>query len=94
MNSKTSLWNLVKDRYYSAINILGLAAGLTLTILITLLIQDELYEHVYHLESDFTLDNKNHKFAATQIPLVPTLIDEYPEIIDYARCAPVGTLTL
>ena len=97
---KTTLRSLVKDRYYSAINILGLAAGLTVTILIILFIQDELtydqhhelHERVYRLESDFTLDNKNHKFAATQIPLGPTLMDEYPEIINYARCAPVGTL--
>ena len=97
---KTTLRSLVKDRYYSAINILGLAAGLTVTILIILFIQDELtydqhhelHERVYRLESDFTLDNKNHKFGATQIPLGPTLMDEYPEIINYARCAPVGTL--
>jgi len=97
---KTTLRSLVKDSYYSAINILGLAAGLTVTLLIILFIQDELtydkyhdlHERVYRLESDFTLDNKNHKFGATQIPLGPTLMDEYPEIIDYARCAPVGTL--
>jgi len=97
---KTTLRSLVKDRYYSAINILGLAAGLTVTILIILFIQDELtydkyhdqHERVYRLESDFTLDNKNHKFAATQVPLGPTLMDEYPEIINYARSAPVGTL--
>jgi putative ABC transport system permease protein len=96
----TTLRSLVKDRYYSAINILGLAAGLTVTILIILFIYDELtydkyhelHERIYRLESDFTLDNKNHKFAATQIPLGPTLKDEYPEIIEYARCAPVGTL--
>ncbi len=97
---KTTLRNLVKDKYYSAINILGLAVGLTVTILILLFIYDELtydrhhelHERVYRLESDFVLDNKYHKFAATQIPLGPTLMDEYPEIVNYARCAPVGTL--
>ncbi len=96
----TTLRSLVKDRYYSAINILGLAAGLTVTILIILFIQDELtydkhhelHDRIYRLESDFTLDNKNHKFAATQLPLGPTLKDEYPEIIESTRCAPVGTL--
>jgi putative ABC transport system permease protein len=96
----TTLRSLVKDKYYSAINILGLAAGLTVTILIILFIYDELtydkhhvlHQRIYRLESDFTLDNKNHQFAATQIPLGPTLKDEYPEIVEYARCAPVGTL--
>lgn len=97
---KTTLRSLVKDKYYSAINILGLAAGLTATILIILFIHDELtydkyhqlHERIYRLESDFTLDNKNHKFASTQIPLGPTLKDEYPEIVECTRCAPIGTL--
>ena len=97
---KTTLRSLVKDKYYSLINILGLAIGLTVTILIILFIYDELnydkshirHERVYRLESDFTLDNKNHIFAATQIPLAPTLMDDYPEIVDFTRCAPVGTM--
>jgi len=96
----TTLRSLVKDKYYSFINILGLALGLTVTILIILFIYDELnfdkshvmHERVYRLESDFTLDNKNHIFAATQIPLAPTLMDDYPEIVDFTRCAPVGTM--
>ena len=97
---KTTLRSLVKDKYYSAINILGLAVGLTVTILIILFIYDELtydkhhelHERIIRLESDFTLDNKFHKFAATQIPLAPTLMDEYPDIVNYARCMPAGTL--
>ncbi|MFC2112377.1 ABC transporter permease, partial [Bacteroidota bacterium] len=96
---KTTLRSLVKDKYYSAINILGLAVGLTVTILIILYIYDELtfdrnhtlHERIYRLESDFMLDNKFHKFAATQIPLAPTLMDEYPEIVNYTRCSPIGT---
>lgn len=98
----TTLRSLIKDKYYSLINIMGLAIGLTVTILIILFIYDEvnydqshlLHERVYRLESDFTLDNKNHVFAATQIPLAPTLMDEYPEIVNFARCAPVGTMYL
>jgi len=97
---KTALRSLVKDKYYSAINILGLAAGLTVTILIILFIYDEfnfdkhheLHRRVYRLESDFTLDNKFHKFARTQIPLGPTLMDEFPEIVNYSRCLQAGTL--
>ena len=99
---KTTLRSLVKDKYYSAINILGLAVGLTVSILVILYIYDELtfdrhhelHQRVYRLESDFTLDNKFHKFAATQTPLGPTLMDEYPEIVNYARCFPAGTLYL
>jgi putative ABC transport system permease protein len=96
----TILRNLVRDKYYSAINILGLAVGLTVTILIILYIYDEvtydrhhlLHERIYRLESDFTIDNKNDRFAITQVPLGPTLKDEYPEIEEFTRCVNVGTI--
>jgi putative ABC transport system permease protein len=95
----TILRNLVRDKYYSAINILGLAVGLTVTILIILYIYDEvtydkshlMYKRIYRLEADFNIDNKHDKFAVTQIPLGPTLKDEYPEIEEFTRCAPTGT---
>jgi len=96
----TILRNLVRDKYYSAINILGLAVGLTVTILIILYIYDEvtydrshlLYKRIYRLETDFTIDNKHDKFAISQVPMGPTLKDEYPEVEEYARCLNVGTI--
>lgn len=99
---KTTLRSLVRDKYYSLINISGLAIGLAVTILIILFIFDELTydrfhalnERIYRLESDFTLDNKHLKAAVTQIPLGPTLKDEYPEIEEFTRCLPIGTMYL
>ena len=99
---KTTLRSLLRDKYYSLINIAGLAIGLAVTILIILFIYDELtfdrfhtmYERVYRLESDFTLDNKHLKAAVTQVPLGPTLKDEYPEIEEFTRCLPIGTMYL
>ena len=96
----TILRNLVRDKYYSAINILGLAVGLTVTIFIILYIYDEvtydrshlLYKRIYRLEADFTIDNKHDKFAVTQVPMGPTLKDEYPEIEEFTRCVNVGTM--
>src|SRR4030042_1735558 len=95
----TILRNLVRDKYYSAINILGLAVGLAVTIFIILYIYDEvtfdrshlLHNRIYRLEADFTIDNKHDKFAITQVPLGPTLKDEYPEIEEFARCLNIGT---
>ena len=95
----TTFRNLIRDKYYSAINILGLAVGLTVAIFILLYVFDEitydkdhqLYKRIYRLESDFTINNKNDKFAITQIPLGPTLKDEYPEIEEFARCINIGT---
>ncbi len=96
----TILRNLVRDKYYSAINILGLAVGLAVTIFIILYIYDEvtydrshlLYKRIFRLEADFTIDNKHDKFAVTQVPMGPTLKDEYPEIEEFTRCVNVGTM--
>lgn len=95
----TTFRNLIRDKYYSAINILGLAVGLTVAIFIILYVFDELTydqshllnKRIYRLESDFTINNKNDRFAVTQIPLGPTLKDEYPEIEEFARCINIGT---
>lgn len=95
----TTFRNLIRDKYYSAINILGLAVGLTVAIFILLYVFDEitydqdhfLHERIYRLESDFTINNKNDRFAVTQVPLGPTLKDEYPEIEEFTRCLNIGT---
>jgi|WetSurSiteA1Bulk_404760.scaffolds.fasta_scaffold00120_21 putative ABC transport system permease protein len=98
----TAWRNITRDKFYTLLNITGLAIGLTATIFIALYIIDELtydkshlnYKRIYRLESHFVINGKDDLFAATQIPLAPTLKDEYPEIEEYVRMAPTGTLFL
>ncbi|MCF8224686.1 MAG: ABC transporter permease [Bacteroidales bacterium] len=86
----------VKDRFYSILNILGLAIGIASAILIFLYIEDELsfdkhnvnHERIYRLEGDFFINGKQDLTAITQIPLAPTLKDEYPEIENITRILP------
>jgi len=90
---KSAARNIFKYKFYSSINILGLAIGIISAILIMMYINDDLsydkhhdkHERIYRLESDFTISGKNDQFAITQIPLSPTLMDEYPEIENYVR---------
>jgi len=85
--------SILKDRFYAFLNIFGLAIGLASVILIFLYLKDELSydkynansERIYRLESQFFIDNKEDVFAVTQIPLGPTLKDEYPEIEEQCR---------
>jgi putative ABC transport system permease protein len=96
----TAWRNIVKDKFYTLLNILGLAIGLTAAIFIFLYVVDELtydqshvnYKRIYRLESHFVINGKDDLFAATQVPLGPTLKDEFPEIEEYVRFAPTGTL--
>jgi putative ABC transport system permease protein len=96
----TALRNINKDKFYTLLNVIGLAIGLTAAIFIFLYILDELtydkshlnYKRIYRLESYFVITGKDYRFAVTQMPLGPTLKDEYPEIEEYVRFVPTGTL--
>lgn len=87
-----------RDLFYSLLNLTGLAAGLAASFLIFVYVKDELsfdrhfkdHERVYRLESLFTIKGKEDYFAVTQVPLAPTLKDEFPEIEDYARIFQAG----
>jgi len=75
---------------------MGLAVGITAAILIFIYIQnqvnyDSLNEHfdrIYRLEADFFISEKNDLTTITQIPLGPTLKDEYLEIEEQTRILP------
>lgn len=86
----------LKDRFYALLNLLGLAIGMASAILIFLYIQDEMsydkhnekHERIYRLEGNFYISGKHDLTAITQIPLGPTLKDEYPEIEEMVRILP------
>ena len=86
----------LKDRFYALLNLFGLAIGLASAIMIFLYIQDEMsfdkfnenHDRIYRLEADFFINGKQDLAAITQIPLAPTLKDEYPEIEEMMRILP------
>ncbi|MCK4750165.1 MAG: ABC transporter permease, partial [Bacteroidales bacterium] len=88
--------NAVRDKFFSLLNLLGLAVGITATIMIFIYIQDQVtfdghnenFERIYRLEGDFFISEKQDLTAITQFPLGPTLKDEYPEIVEQARILP------
>jgi len=95
---KSAYRNIVSDKFYSLINITGLAIGIICAILILLYVQDELtydkhhvkHERIYRIESDYVIAGKNTKVAITPAPMAPTLKDEYPEIEEIVRFPGAG----
>lgn len=95
---KSTFRSFSKNKFYTFINILGLSIGFICAIFIYFFIKDEVsydkyhsrYERIYRLESDFTIADKNDKFAATAVPLAPTLKVEYPEIEQSVRFSQIG----
>jgi putative ABC transport system permease protein len=92
--------NAVRDKFFSLLNLFGLAIGITSAILIFIYIQDQVtydrqnenFKRIYRLEGDFFINEKQVLTAVTQIPLGPTLKDEFPEIEVQARILPRQSL--
>ena len=87
----SALRNIKRYKGFSAINLTGLALGMTSCFLIFLWVQDELsYDryhshadnlYIVHLQPEGTDDHYTHGPG----PLAPTLKREYPEIVNACR---------
>lgn len=90
---KIAIRNLLRNKVYSLINILGLAVGFTCAILLFLYIQDELNYDNYHkdvaqifrLEQKISKTDKEKTSVFFQVGLLPNLKRELPEIKHAAR---------
>ena len=87
---KIAVRNLLRNKFYSFINIFGLAFGMAITILTALYVQYELSFDTYHRNADRIYrvafaNPQEHKFAVTHAPLAPVLNKEFPEIEYAAR---------
>ena len=94
--------NLVKHKFYSLINILGLSIGLTCFLMISLYVVDELNYDNFHADTDqiyrldFTGNINGSEFvtALASAPAGPTLPDEYPEVLEALRIRGSGNWTV
>jgi len=85
-----SLW---KNKAFSAINIIGLAAGLAVCLLITLYVVDETSydrynvnaDRIYRLHADIFFNNTQFSAATSPRPLGPALMKDYPQIEQMTR---------
>jgi putative ABC transport system permease protein len=91
---KTAWRNLVNNKVYSALNIIGLAAGMAVALLIGLWVLNEYsydrflpgYEQVYQAKINFTSD-RDGTFTqdAVSLPLAAALRKDFPEIAAVAE---------
>jgi len=90
---KVALRNLWKNKAFSAINIIGLAAGLAVCLLIVLYVVDELSydkynknaDRIYRLDADIYFNDTQAIFAQAPDPLALTLKQEYPAVEEMVR---------
>ncbi|QNA43434.1 ABC transporter permease [Lacibacter sediminis] len=85
--------NLLKNKTFSLINIIGLASGLACFILITLYITDELRydryhekaDRIYRINSDIRFGGTALNMAVSADPMGATLKKDYPQVEQFAR---------
>ena len=90
---KTAFRTLLKNKFYSAINIAGLTLGLTVGILVLLWVQDELSfdgfykkaKDIYRVELWGGTGNNKQIFTIGVAPIGPFSKQQLPEIQDYVR---------
>ncbi len=90
---KVALRNLWKNKGYTSINIIGLAAGLGVCLLIVLYVMDELSydryntnaDRIYRVDADIFFNNTLFDAAVAPKPLAITMKREYPEIEQMVR---------
>lgn len=88
-----ALRNLLKHKFYSLLNVVGLSIGLACFMLISLFVKDELSydnhfigaDRIYRVDFAATLNGADHIAAAVGAPTALALKTDYPEVEDAVR---------
>jgi putative ABC transport system permease protein len=92
-NLKFSIRVFLKDKSFSVLNILGLALGITVSILLLLILQNDLnydkhyanHSRIYRLGGHIQATGLDAKVARSARELAPILKDEFPEVQEAVR---------
>jgi putative ABC transport system permease protein len=90
---KTAINILVKNKFFSSINIIGLAMGITACMLILIYVVNELSfegfqkkrHNIYRIALEWGTEGNKMKFAGSMPALAPALKQEIPEVEEAVR---------
>ena len=90
---KIAIRNILKDKTYSIINVLGLTIGITCSLFLLMYILDELSydryhknaDNIYRIVSNIKEPDNAFTWAVVQVPLGEELRDNYPEVGNVVR---------
>ncbi|MDO1445295.1 ABC transporter permease [Rhodocytophaga aerolata] len=98
---KIAIRNLLKQKLYTVINIMGLAMGLASCVLIILFVMEHLSFDKFHQRADriyrvnykgkLSADSDPYHIGATPPPVARTLMNEFPEVELATRIYPKGS---
>ncbi|UCB53385.1 MAG: ABC transporter permease [Candidatus Zixiibacteriota bacterium] len=90
---KVSLRNMIRQKGYSLINVVGLAVGMACCMLIMLWVANELSfdnfhenaDRIYRLSHHLTIGGSERRGASGSAPMAPAILQQYPEVVNAAR---------
>lgn len=93
---KVALRNILKHKFFSAINIIGLVIGMTCCLFIFIYVQDELsydkfhrdYEKIYRIGLHGKIAGQEIYTSNTCLPVGPTMKNEIPGVEEVLRVIP------
>src|ERR1700754_280603 len=99
---KTALRNLWKNKGFSAINIIGLAIGLSTCLLILIYVMDELgydrynvnADRIYRVDGEIKFGGNHFILAVAPAPAGPAMLRDYPEVEKEIRFRGYGGFTV
>lgn len=88
-----ALRNLSKNRFYTAINVTGLAVGIASCLIIVLFVMSELgydkhhtnAERIYRINGEIKFGGNHYMLAVAPAPLAEALVQEFPEVENAVR---------
>lgn len=90
---KVALRNLMRNKFYSLINISGLAFGIACSVLIMLFIKDELAYDTFHSKKDRIYrvceildgeEGQGENSSSQPFPVAQSLINDHPDLVESA----------
>src|SRR5579871_5179489 len=90
---KTAFRSLLKNKGFTAINVLGLTLGIATCLLIVFYVFDELsydrynekLDRIYRVNSDIKFQGNTNSYAVTPAPFSAALEADYPDIEEAGR---------
>jgi len=90
---KTAFRNLLKNKGFTAINVLGLALGLATCLLIVFYVFDELSydrfnvkaDRIYRVDNDIKFGGNENSYAVSPAPMAAAFLNDLPEVEQAVR---------
>ncbi len=97
---KTAFRNILRNKLFTFLNILGLSLGMGTAILIFFWVSDEVsydkhfenHENIYRVIADYQMNGVEYHIATVPPTMAAAMLNDYPEVMNACRFRAVGSV--